>query len=68
MHPKTTPEQRKALLHIAIVGGGPTGVEFGAELHDFVEDDVYRLYPELKGQISISLYDVAPHILSSFDE
>lgn len=23
------------LLHIVIVGGGPTGVEFGAELYDF---------------------------------
>ena len=27
----------RRLLHIVIVGGGPTGVEFGAEIYDFVE-------------------------------
>lgn len=32
-----TPEESERLLHIVIVGGGPTGVEFGAELYDFVE-------------------------------
>ena len=26
----------KQLLHFVIVGGGPTGVEFGAELYDFI--------------------------------
>jgi NADH dehydrogenase FAD-containing subunit len=66
--PDITPEQRKALLHIAVVGGGPTGVEFSAEVHDFVEQDVYRMYPHLRGQVKITLYDVAPHILGSFDE
>ena len=30
-------EESKRLLHTVIVGGGPTGVEFGAELYDFVE-------------------------------
>ena len=29
--------EAKRLLHIVIVGGGPTGVEFGAELYDFVQ-------------------------------
>lgn len=28
--------QVKQLLHFVIVGGGPTGIEFGAELHDFI--------------------------------
>lgn len=68
MHPSTSPEQRKHLLSLAIVGGGPTGVEFAAELHDFVVQDVYRLYPELKGTVTIKAYDVQQHILSSFDE
>ena len=30
-------QEGKRLLHTVIVGGGPTGVEFGAELYDFVE-------------------------------
>lgn len=66
--PSISQSQRENLLRIAIVGGGPTGVEFSAELHDFVEQDVYRLYPHLKGLVNITLYDVAPHILLSFDE
>lgn len=68
MHPSTTPEQRRHLLSIGIVGGGPTGVEFAAELHDFVVQDIYRLYPELKDVVSIKVYDVQQHILSTFDE
>jgi len=68
VHPLTTPEQRARLLQCSIVGGGPTGVEFAAELHDLVEEDIYRMMPELKGQIKIRVYDVAPGLLMSFDK
>ena len=34
--PSTTTEERKKLLHFVVVGGGPTGVEFAAELSDFL--------------------------------
>ena len=37
VQPGVTEEEKKRLLHTVIVGGGPTGVEFGAELYDFVE-------------------------------
>ena len=30
-------EERKRLLHMVVVGGGPTGVEFAGELQDFFE-------------------------------
>lgn len=65
--PTVTPEEMKKLLSFRVVGGGPTGVEFAAELHDFVRSDVYRLYPHLAGHITIDLYDAAPGILQSFD-
>ncbi|BEI81926.1 hypothetical protein CcaverHIS002_0210860 [Cutaneotrichosporon cavernicola] len=65
--PTISPEEKARLLSMRIVGGGPTGVEFAAELHDFVSQDVYRIYPHLKDQISITLYDLAPGILQSFD-
>ena len=32
----TSLDERKRLLHFVIVGGGPTGVEFGAEFYDFL--------------------------------
>ncbi|GAA5802081.1 hypothetical protein HPULCUR_007541 [Helicostylum pulchrum] len=65
--PGTTEKEKQDLLHFVIVGGGPTGVEFSAELHDFITDDLSRLYPDLIDKTRMTLYDVAPTILSSFD-
>ena len=49
-------------------GGGPTGVEFAAELHDLLHTEVKKHFPGLHRFARISLYDVAPRILGSFDE
>ena len=65
--PTCTPEERDQLLHFAVVGAGPTGVEFCAELSDFVSDDVSRRFAQLKHHVRITLYDVAPRILPTFD-
>jgi len=35
--PGLTEEQKRATLTFAIIGAGPTGVEFASELRDFVE-------------------------------
>ncbi|KAG1650550.1 hypothetical protein FOA52_009119, partial [Chlamydomonas sp. UWO 241] len=35
--PGTTAEERKKLLSFVVVGGGPTGVEVAAEMHDMIE-------------------------------
>jgi NADH dehydrogenase len=66
--PTTTPEMKQWLLHFAIVGAGPTGTELAASLRDFIYNDVMKLYPALDGIPKISLYDVAPTVLSMFDE
>ncbi|KAL4895744.1 pyridine nucleotide-disulfide oxidoreductase-domain-containing protein [Aspergillus ambiguus] len=66
--PTTDPDTRKCLLHFAIVGAGPTGTELAASLRDFITKDLIALYPGLKGVPRISLYDVAPKVLSMFDE
>ncbi|CAF3165364.1 unnamed protein product [Rotaria socialis] len=47
MTPSQTPEERKRLLHFVVVGGGPTGVEFAAELSDLVREDLHHFYPRL---------------------
>lgn len=65
--PTTTDERRKELLHFAVVGGGPTGIEFSAELHDFISEDIFKLAPYLRQFTRITVYDVAPTILSMFD-
>jgi NADH:ubiquinone reductase (non-electrogenic) len=38
--PSVSPLERKKLLHFVVVGGGPTGVEYAAELADFFDDEV----------------------------
>lgn len=66
--PTTTTEMRKWLLHFAIVGAGPTGTELAASLRDFIHKDLIKVYPNLKGIPKVSLYDVAPNVLSMFDK
>lgn len=65
--PTTSPALAKSLLNFAVVGGGPTGVEFAAELFDLCNEDLKRLYPTLIPFVKISIYDVAPKILPMFD-
>ncbi|UNI14175.1 hypothetical protein JDV02_000832 [Purpureocillium takamizusanense] len=66
--PTTSDEERHKLLHFAVVGGGPTGIEFAAELHDLVRDDLSKLFPDLKRFVAITIYDIAPKVLPMFDQ
>ncbi|KAI1304311.1 pyridine nucleotide-disulfide oxidoreductase-domain-containing protein [Xylaria venustula] len=66
--PITTDEERRKLLHFAIVGGGPTGIEFAAELHDLIQEDLRKFYPTLTRFVNITVYDVAPKVLPMFDQ
>ena len=66
--PTTSDQFRCQLLNFAVVGGGPTGMEFAAELSDLVSEDMSRLYPTLAPKVRITVYDVAPRILSMFDK
>jgi NADH dehydrogenase len=65
----TTPDSvRRQLLNFAVVGGGPTGIEFSAELHDLINEDLAKIYPELIPYHKITVYDVAQKVLPMFDE
>ncbi|KAJ4703367.1 External alternative NAD(P)H-ubiquinone oxidoreductase [Melia azedarach] len=66
--PNLSDEERKKILHFVVVGGGPTGVEFSAELHDFVNEDLVKLYPMAKDSVKITLLEAADHILNMFDK
>ncbi|CAD6447677.1 1671b8a3-49f7-43e9-ba33-68a0ae5260ad [Sclerotinia trifoliorum] len=66
--PTSSESLKKQLLNFAIVGGGPTGVEFAAELFDLCHEDLSTLYPSLTSYIKITIYDVAPKILPMFDK
>ncbi|KAG9190022.1 NADH dehydrogenase [Alternaria panax] len=66
--PTTSTEMKKQLLNFAVVGGGPTGIEFSAELHDLINEDMKKLYPELIQYHKITVYDVAEKVLPMFDK
>nr|GEU69215.1 external alternative NAD(P)H-ubiquinone oxidoreductase B1, mitochondrial-like [Tanacetum cinerariifolium] len=65
--PELTEEERRINLHFVIVGGGPTGVEFAAELHDFVHEDLVKLYPSVKDMVKITVIQSGDHILNTYD-
>jgi len=66
--PTTSEAMKRQLLNFAIVGGGPTGIEFSAELHDLINEDMAKIYPELIQYHKITVYDVAEKVLPMFDE
>ncbi|CAI0468344.1 unnamed protein product, partial [Linum tenue] len=66
--PSLSDEERQKMLHFVVVGGGPTGVEFAAELHDFVKEDLVKLYPAAGKYVKITLLEAADHILTMFDK
>lgn len=66
--PGLSEEERKTSLHFVIVGGGPTGVEFAAELHDFIQEDIVKIYPMVKDLVKITVIQSGDHILNTFDE
>ncbi len=66
--PGITEEEKKSYLRFVVCGGGPTGVEFAAELHDFIEEDVRKKYPGLDHYIEVILIEAGETLLNSFDK
>ncbi|GAM24342.1 hypothetical protein SAMD00019534_075170 [Acytostelium subglobosum LB1] len=66
--PNQTEQQKRDRLHFAIVGGGPTGVEFAGEIHDYIYDDLSKIFPELMKYCKISLIQSADHLLNTYDK
>ncbi len=65
--PGLSEEERRRLLHFVVVGGGPTGVEFAAEMHDFLTEDLHKWFPQLANEVRITLLEAMKQILGSFD-
>ncbi|PNS17604.1 hypothetical protein CAC42_2999 [Sphaceloma murrayae] len=62
------PEEVKRLLHMVVVGGGPTGVEFAGELQDFFESDLRKWIPEISNNFHVTLVEALPNVLPSFSK
>ncbi|KAG0316422.1 hypothetical protein BGZ97_006875 [Linnemannia gamsii] len=66
--PTTTDEERRQLLSFVICGGGPTGVEFAAELYDFLNEDLVAYFPAIRPEeVKVNIIQSAEHILNTYD-
>ncbi|KFZ15037.1 hypothetical protein V502_05796 [Pseudogymnoascus sp. VKM F-4520 (FW-2644)] len=63
-----SPEEVKRLLHMIVVGGGPTGVEFAGELQDFFDQDIRKWVPEISDKFKVTLIEALPNVLPSFSK
>jgi NADH:ubiquinone reductase (non-electrogenic) len=61
-----TTSEIKRLLHMVVVGGGPTGVEFAGELQDFFESDLKKWIPEIVDNFHVTLVEALPNVRLSF--
>ncbi|KAK7540194.1 external NADH-ubiquinone oxidoreductase 1 mitochondrial precursor [Phyllosticta citricarpa] len=61
-------EEVRRLLHMVVVGGGPTGVEFAGELQDFFNEDLKKWIPEIKDNFHVTLVEALPNVLPMFSK
>ena len=59
--------QRKRLLQLIVVGGGPTSCEYTSEVYDFVVNDLKSWYPDLLEDVKVTLVEAGPGLLGGFD-
>jgi len=66
--PGQSTQEINRLLHMVVVGGGPTGIEVSGEIHDFLEEDLRSWYPELAESVRITLVEALPSVLPMFSK
>lgn len=66
--PTLTEEEKRSTLTFAVIGAGPTGVEFASELRDFIEQDGPKYYPNLLPYVSIKVIEASDTVLAPFDK
>lgn len=66
--PGLTDEEREQNLTFCVIGAGPTGIEFAAELRDFIEQDGPKYYPELLKHVRIKVIEASSTVLAPFDK
>ena len=55
-------------LTFVIIRAGPTGIEFCAELLDFIEDEGPRYYRDILPFVRLKIVEAAPTILRPFED
>ncbi|MFL6258446.1 MAG: FAD-dependent oxidoreductase [Thermoanaerobaculia bacterium] len=66
--PGLTEEQIRQRLTFVVCGGGATGVEGAAEIHDLIHEELSQSYPELAPFARVILVEALGRLLTGFDE
>lgn len=66
--PGLSEEETRRRLTFVVCGGGPTGVEVAAEIHDLLKRELRRAYPRTAPLARVLLLEAREQILSNFDE
>lgn len=66
--PGQSQAEQERLLNFVVVGGGPTGVEFAAEVKDFLREDIAKIYPGIEDRVKVTVVQSRDHILNMYDE
>jgi NADH:ubiquinone reductase (non-electrogenic) len=66
--PGLTEEQIRQRLTFVVCGGGATGVEAAAEIHDLIHEELSQSYPELAPFARVILVEALGRLLTGFDE
>ncbi|KAJ2717214.1 hypothetical protein H4R19_000158 [Coemansia spiralis] len=68
MLPTTTNDEKRRLLTFVVCGGGPTGCEFAAELHDFLAEDLQHFFPQsVRDMVQVVIVQSRDHVLNMMD-
>ena len=61
-------EEVRRRVTFVVCGGGATGVEIAAELHDLLEDELRATFPEVARHARVLLLEATTRLLGGFDE
>ena len=65
--PDLPEEEVRRRLTFVVCGGGATGVEIAAEVHDLVEEELREVFPRVARLARVVLLEAAPRLLGGFD-
>ncbi|KAJ2481329.1 hypothetical protein IWW56_001856 [Coemansia sp. RSA 2131] len=68
MLPTTSDDEKRRLLTFVVCGGGPTGCEFAAELHDLLAEDLKHYFPQsVRDMVRVVIVQSRDHVLNMMD-
>src|SRR6185436_14105709 len=65
--PGLAEEEVRRRLTFVVCGGGATGVEIAAEVHDLLEEELREVFPRVARLSRVVLLEAAPRLLGGFD-